>query len=87
MKDLERVYDTTLLSSGRIYQIDGILCRFLFDKGSIKHPQYHFEPLPGQRKQSRIILNRQKVHTKCYVTNLHRNITEITPDAVQLTLW
>jgi hypothetical protein len=87
MNQLERVYDTTLLTSAKIYQIDGCLCRYLFDKGTVKHTQYHFQPLPKQRKQARIILNRRRLFTQCYETNLQRNLAEITPTSIQLTLF
>lgn len=49
--NLIKVYDATLLSSSKVYQINGTLCRYLGDAGSIQHPQYLFLPLPNQRKK------------------------------------
>ncbi len=63
---LVRVYDATLLSSSKVYQINGTLCRYLGDTGSIQHPQYLFLPLPNQRKKASFPLNRNKLMTRCY---------------------
>ncbi|MEA5627399.1 hypothetical protein [Nostoc sp. UHCC 0251] len=49
--NLIKVYDATLLSSSKVYQIDGTLSRYLGDEGTIQHPQYLFLPLPNQRKK------------------------------------
>jgi hypothetical protein len=53
---LSSVYDSTLLSSRNVYQIDGVLYRYLFKDGSINAPQFHFTPLAGQRKKADIKL-------------------------------
>ncbi|MFN6487634.1 MAG: hypothetical protein RMY33_033245 [Nostoc sp. DedQUE03] len=50
--NLIKVYDATLLSSSKVYQINAILCQYLGDAGTIQHPQYLFSPLPNQRKQT-----------------------------------
>lgn len=36
--NLIKVYDPTLLSSSKVYQINGTLSRYLGDEGSIQHP-------------------------------------------------
>ena len=64
--NLIKVYDTTLLSSSKVYQIDGTLSRYLGDEDSIKHPQYLFVPLPNQKKKASFRLNRNKLMTRCY---------------------
>ena len=64
--NLIKVYDTTLLSSSKVYQIDGTLSRYLGDEGTIKHPQYLFLPLPNQKKKASFRLNRNKLMTRCY---------------------
>lgn len=38
--NLIKVYDPTLLSSSKVYQINGTLSRYLGDEGSIQHPHY-----------------------------------------------
>lgn len=64
--NLIKVYDTTLLSSSKVYQINGTLSRYLGDEGTIKHPQYLFVPLPNQKKKASFRLNRNKLMTRCY---------------------
>jgi hypothetical protein len=63
---LVRVYDATLLSSSKVYQINGTLCRYLGDSGTIQHPQFLFSPLPNQRKKASFQLNRNKLMSRCY---------------------
>ena len=64
--NLIKVYDPTLLSSSKVYQINGTLSRYLGDEGSIQHPQYLFAPLPNQKKKASFRLNRNKLMTLCY---------------------
>lgn len=64
--NLIKVYDATLLSSSKVYQINGTLCRYLGDAGTIQHPQFLFSPLPNQRKKASFPLNRNKLMTRCY---------------------
>lgn len=64
--NLIKVYDATLLSSSKVYQINGTLCRYLGDSGTIQHPQYLFLPLPNQKKKASFRLNRNKLMTRCY---------------------
>ncbi len=64
--NLIKVYDATLLSSSKVYQINGTLSRSLGDEGTIKHPQYVFLPLPNQKKKASFRLNRNKLMTWCY---------------------
>lgn len=65
-RNLIKVYDATLLSSSKVYQIDGTLSRYLGDAGTIQHPQYLFSPLPNQRKKASFRLNRNKLMNRCY---------------------
>ena len=64
--NLIKVYDATLLSSLKVYQINGTLCRYLGDTGTIQHPQFLFSPLPNQKKKASFRLNRNKLMTRCY---------------------
>jgi hypothetical protein len=64
--NLIKVYDATLLSSSKVYQINGTHCRYLADAGTIQHPQYLFLPLPNQKKKVSFRLNRNKLMTRCY---------------------
>ena len=64
--NLIKVYDATLLSSSKVYQINGTHCRYLGDAGTIQHPQYLFLPLPNQKKKASFRLNRNKLMTRCY---------------------
>lgn len=64
--NLIKVYDTTLLSLSKVYQINGTLCRYLGNTGTIQHPQFLFSPLPNQRKKASFSLNRNKLITRCY---------------------
>jgi hypothetical protein len=68
--NLIKVYDATLLSSSKVYQINGTLSRYLGDEGSIKHPQFVFLPLPNQKKKASFRLNRNKLMTRIRFTVL-----------------
>ncbi|MBD2168615.1 hypothetical protein H6G04_30000 [Calothrix membranacea FACHB-236] len=88
MNQLQLLNDCTLLSTTKTYQIEGILCRYLYSTGTIKAPQYHFEALPGQRRQAQITLNRQKVYTRCYeVPGLPPRKVQVNSNHVQLLLF
>ncbi|BAY95875.1 MULTISPECIES: hypothetical protein [unclassified Tolypothrix] len=88
MKDLLRVWDSTLLSSRKTYHIEGTLYRYLYTKGTIQHPQYIFCPLEGQRKKADITLNHQKLLTRCYeVPDMVPGSEVVSSNAVQLSLF
>ncbi|WP_313888522.1 hypothetical protein [Nostoc spongiaeforme] len=50
MNNLNPVYDSTLLTNSKVYQIDRTLYQYLYQTGTREHPKYHFRPLAGQRK-------------------------------------
>lgn len=61
LDDLVPVYDTTLLTQSKTFWIDNTLYRYSHRLDSVKHPQYLFEPLPGQKKTATLKLNRNGV--------------------------
>ncbi len=58
---LNKVYDITLLTQNKLYQIDGILYHFIYKTDSINHPQFIFRPLGRQCKTADVKLNRSKL--------------------------
>jgi hypothetical protein len=44
MNNLSRVYDSTLLTNSKVYQIDRTLYQYLFKTGTIQHPRVPFLP-------------------------------------------
>jgi hypothetical protein len=88
MKDLIRVWDSTILSCRKTYQINGTLYRYLYKSGTIQHPQYIFRPLSGQRKKADLTLNYQKLLTRCYeVPDMVPGGEVMCSHAVQLSLF
>ncbi|WP_416212829.1 hypothetical protein [Nostoc sp. LEGE 12450] len=86
--NLIKVYDSTLLSSSKVYQINGTHCRYLGDEGTIQHPQYLFLPLPNQRKKASFRLNRSKLMTRCYeVEGMTYNKPVVQDNSQQLQLF
>nr|WP_243147545.1 hypothetical protein [Scytonema sp. UIC 10036] len=86
---LNRVYDSTLLSRSKTYSIEGILYRYLYCTDKIKAPKYVFSPLAGQRRTADLELNRLKLYTRVYEVqgmSTNRNTT-VTSDAVQMSLF
>jgi len=83
---LNSVYDSTLLSSIKVYQIDGILYRFIYKTGSIKHPQYLFRPLSGQRKKADLTLNHAKLISRCNEVEGMSARAEVFGNVVQMSL-
>lgn len=50
MKDLISIYDVTMLSQSKVYQIKTYLYRYIGnDDHKIGHEKYYFRPLGGQR--------------------------------------
>jgi hypothetical protein len=39
MSNLNRVYDSTLLTNSKVYQIDRTLYQYLYKTGTIQHPR------------------------------------------------
>jgi hypothetical protein len=85
---LNFVYDSTLLSKSKVYQIQGILYRFLYKDGSIQHPQYLFRPLPGQRKKADLQLNHSKLITRCQeVEGMTTNVSVVDDKSIQMSFF
>ncbi|TBR56562.1 hypothetical protein B4U84_29275 [Westiellopsis prolifica IICB1] len=89
MDDLQLVHCVTLLTQSKTYSIDGTLYRYLYSTGSIRHTQYLFTPLPGQRKKADLQLNRNKVLCRVYeVPSLYRqHFCTMTDEAIQQSLF
>ncbi|ABA24984.1 conserved hypothetical protein (plasmid) [Trichormus variabilis ATCC 29413] len=85
---LNRVYDSTLLSFSKVYQIQRTLYRYLYQTGTIKHPQYHFKPMPGQRKKTNLVINHKTLINRCEeVVGMQVNATVIDENATQMKLF
>ena len=88
MNNLSRVYDSTLLTQAKVYQIDRTLYQFLYRTGTIQHPKYHFHPLAGQRKKADLLLNHKTLTTRCYeVSGMSTNVSVISQESLQLALF
>jgi len=68
MNQLNRIYDATLLSRSVVYQIDCCLYNFVGKDpyASIQAPKYQFQPLPGQKRRSELVLNHRQLKAKVY---------------------
>lgn len=88
MNNLNRVYDSTLLSKSKVYQIDRTLYQYLYQTGTIKAPQYVFRPLSGQRKKADLTLNHKALTTRCYeVGGMSTNVSVISQESLQLSIF
>ncbi len=88
MNNLNRVYDSTLLSKSSVYQIDRTLYQYLYQEGTIKAPQYVFRPLSGQRKKADLTLNHKGLTTRCYeVSGMSTNVSVISQESLQLSIF
>ncbi len=89
MNDLQLVHCVTLLTMSKTYSIDGVLYRYVYSSGSIKHTQYFFRPLPAQKKTADLKLNRDKVLCKVHeVPSLYRqHRATMTDTAIQQSLF
>ncbi|RCJ42495.1 hypothetical protein A6770_34620 [Nostoc minutum NIES-26] len=89
MTDLQLVRCVTLLTQSKTYSIDGILYRYLYSNGTVKHTQYMFRPLPRQRKSADLQLNRDKVLRLVYeVPSLYnQHQATQTATAIQQSLF
>lgn len=85
-----RIYDSTLLSKRKVYDIGGTFYRFLYKEDNIQyiqHPQYRFRPLPGQRKRADLIIGHKKLTSTCYEipgATIHSYINE---EYIQLSIF
>jgi ribonuclease HIII len=89
MQELIRVHDSTLLTQSKIYQIDRTLYQFSHrsstDSGS---KYYHFKPLSGQRKKATLVLNHNKLITRCYeLEGAKINSSVISQESLQLSIF
>ena len=86
--NLIRVCDVRLLSSSKVYQINGTFCRYLGVEGTIQHPQFLFLPLPNQNIKATIRLNRDKLKIRCYeVKGMVYNKPVVQDNSQQLQLF
>lgn len=87
MSEATGVGCVTLLTMAKVYFYKGAFYRYLYDSGNIKHTQYHFRPLKGQRKKADIKLNKDKVlRTMQYIPGM--SITAVVHQHyVQLSLF
>ena len=67
MKDLIKIYDTTMLCRSKVYQIKSYLYRYIGnDDYKIGYEKYFFIPLGGQRVTKRLVLSRNKIYCHVY---------------------
>ncbi len=88
MNNLNRVYDSTLLTQSKVYQIDRTLYQFLYRTGTGTAPQYIFRPLAGQRKKADLKLNHKALTNRCYeVEGATTKSSVISQESLQLALF
>jgi hypothetical protein len=88
MNNLNNVYDSTLLSRSKVYQIDRTLYQYLDQTGTREHPKYHFCPLAGQRKKADLFLNHKILTTRCYeISGMRTNASVISQESLQLSIF
>jgi hypothetical protein len=88
MNNLSRVYDSTILSTKKVYQIDRTLYQYLYKTGTIQAPQYIFRPLAGQRKKADLKLNHKGLTNRCYeVEGATTKSLVISQESLQLALF
>jgi hypothetical protein len=77
----------TLLTMSKVYEYQGTFYRYLYSSDSIKHTQYFFRPLPGQRKKADLKINREKVlRSMHYIPGLSVHCT-IEKNHIQTTIF
>ncbi len=90
MQPLEAIYEATRLEGGAVYQIDGVLYKYLYSDpyARIDHPRFKFSPLPGQRRKSELVLNKNGIR-KCYLVPGYRasQVSTVSEKAVQMSLF
>ncbi|UKP01364.1 hypothetical protein [Nostoc sp. UHCC 0870] len=88
MKNLNRVYDSTLLTQSKVYQIERTLYQYLYKTGTIQAPQFIFRPLAGQRKKADLRLNHKALTTRCYeVEGVTTKSSVISQESLQLSIF
>lgn len=88
MNNLNRVYDSTLLSQSKVYQIDSALYQYRYKTGTIQAPQYIFRPLAGQRKKADLKLNHKALTTRCYeVEGVTTKSSVLSQESLQLSIF
>jgi hypothetical protein len=89
MIDLKSVYDMTLLSTSKIYQINGRLYKFLYEDPYSRTgcEQYIFRPLNGQRVKADLKLNRNKVIRNVYEVGSIASTATVMGNVIQLSLF
>jgi hypothetical protein len=88
MNNLNRVYDSTILSTKKVYQIDRTLYQYLYKTGTIQAPHYIFRPLAGQRKKTDLKLNHKGLTNRCYeVEGATTKSSVISQESLQLALF
>jgi hypothetical protein len=88
MNNLSRVYDSIILSTKKVYQIDRRLYQYLYKTGTIRAPKYHFRPLAGQRKKTDLVINYSTLINRCEeVVGMSVNVSVISQESLQLALF
>ena len=91
MRDLIKIYDVTMLSQSKVYQIKTYLYRYIGnDHHKIGHEKYYFRPLGGQRVSKRLVLSRNKIYCHVYEVPGFRPPTKNTAasgNGIQLSLF
>ncbi|MBD2214764.1 hypothetical protein H6G27_33690 [Nostoc linckia FACHB-104] len=88
MNNLNRVYDSTLLSQSKVYQIDSTLYQYRYKTGTIQAPQYIFRPLAGQRKKADLKLNHKALTARCYeVEGVTTKSSVLSQESLQLSIF
>ncbi len=88
--ELNSVYDPKLLNHSKVYQINGVFYQYLSKSGTDNHPQYVFGhlPIPGQKKKSNLVLNRDKLRIRCLeVVGMFCNTSANEEETKQLQLF
>ena len=83
---LYAIYDATELSQRKVYQVDGILYRYIHPVPSTASCGYLFRPLPGQSKKADLKLSRNKLSQKCKEVMEMVTGIEVVGNALQLSL-
>ncbi|WP_414546568.1 hypothetical protein [Nostoc sp. CCY0012] len=88
MNNLNKVYDSTLLTQSRVYQIDRTLYKYLYKIGTGTAPQYIFRPLAGQRKKADLKLNHKALMSRCYeVQGMSTKSSVLSQESLQLSIF
>jgi hypothetical protein len=88
MNRLSLVYDSTSLSTSKVYQIDRILYQYLDTTGTREHTKYQFRPLSGQRKKADLSINHKTLINRCYeVEGMNTNASQANQEALQLSIF